>query len=273
MRILLTMLFVCCLFSCNYLLEDKSEKVAKEKAFEASEKKQPISAEERKKIDPKLTEFWEPKVPKVAPTENNGAPSDAIVLFDGSNFDSWTQGNSSPVEWVLNKDSSMTVNPKTGGITSKQVFGSIQLHLEWKSPQKIEGKSGQGLGNSGVFLQGRYEIQVLDNIDNETYSNGQVGSIYKQSIPLAMASVPTGEWNIYDVIYHQPEFDENGEVIKKATITVLHNGVLVQDHFEIQGPTEYKGPPIYKAHGKGPIHLQAHGDLVSYRNIWVRELN
>ncbi|WP_282134140.1 3-keto-disaccharide hydrolase [Seonamhaeicola maritimus] len=236
------------------------------------QRKETLTPEERNKIDPKLTEFWEPKVPRVTPGKNAAAPSDAIVLFDGSNFDSWSQKSSSSVGWRLNDDGSMTVNPKTGGVTSKQTFGSIQLHLEWKSPPKVEGKSGQGLGNSGVFLQGRYEVQVLDNIDNETYSNGQVGSVYKQSIPLAMASVPTGEWNTYDIIFHQPEFTQHGEVSKKATITVLHNGILVQDHFEIQGPTEYKGPPIYKAHGKAPIHLQAHGDLVSYRNIWVREL-
>ncbi|WP_299553995.1 DUF1080 domain-containing protein [Seonamhaeicola sp.] len=224
-------------------------------------------------IDPKLTEVWEPKVPKVTPGKDHTAPSDAIVLFDGSNFDNWINGKGATAEWTLNADGSMTVKPKTGGIRTKQTFGSMQLHIEWRSPEKVEGKSGQGLGNSGVFIQGRYEIQVLDNNDNETYSNGQVGSVYKQSIPLAMASVPTGAWNSYDIIYHQPEFDEQGKVTKKATITVLHNGVLIQDHFEIQGPTVYRGEPSYKAHGKGPIFLQDHGDLVSYRNIWIRELN
>lgn len=224
-----------------------------------------------KLIDPKLTEVWEPKVPKVTPGKNNMAPSDAHVLFDGSNLDNWT-GKNDDAGWTLNDDGSMTVKPKAGGITTKQKFGSFQLHIEWKSPLKAKGKSGQGLGNSGIFLQGRYEIQILDNIDNATYSNGQVGSVYKQSIPLAMASVSTGEWNTYDIIYHQPEFDENGKVLKKATVTLLHNGVLVQDHYEIQGATVYRGEPSYKAHGKAPIFLQDHGDLVSYRNIWIREL-
>ncbi|TXE06213.1 DUF1080 domain-containing protein [Seonamhaeicola algicola] len=223
-------------------------------------------------IDPKLTEVWQPKVPKVVPGNNNLAPSDAIVLFDGTNFDSWN-GKNNTVSWTLNSDGSMTVKPTSGGITTKQKFGSIQLHIEWKSPIDIIDKKGQKRGNSGVFLQGRYEIQVLDNNNNETYSNGQVGSVYKQSIPLAMASVPTGEWNMYDIIYHQPEFDVKGNVVKKATVTVLHNGVLVQDHFEIQGPTVYRGKPSYKAHGEAPIFLQDHGDLVSYRNIWVRKLD
>lgn len=223
------------------------------------------------KVDPKLTEVWEPKVPKVIPYKN-GVPSDAIVLFDGSGFSNWT-GKNDTVGWTLNEDGSMTVKPKTGGIKTKQDFGSVQLHLEWKSPIDIIDKKGQKRGNSGVFIQGRYEVQVLDNNNNETYSNGQVGSVYKQSIPLAMASVPTGEWNTYDIIYHQPEFDTKGNVIKKARVTVLHNGVLIQDHFEIQGPTVFRGKPSYKAHGKGPIFLQDHGDLVSYRNIWVRELD
>lgn len=225
----------------------------------------------QEKIDPKLTEIWEPKVKKVIPGYNNAPPSDAIVLFDGSDFDSWT-GKGDIVGWVLNEDGSMTVKPKTGAIKTKQSFGSIQLHLEWKSPLDTIGKKSQKRGNSGVFLQNRYEIQVLDNNDNETYSNGQVGSVYKQAIPLAMASVPTGEWNTYDIIFHQPEFDENGKVVKKATITVLHNGVLIQDHFVIQGPTVYRGEPSYKAHGKASIRLQDHGDLVSYRNIWIREI-
>ncbi|TYA74784.1 3-keto-disaccharide hydrolase [Seonamhaeicola marinus] len=223
------------------------------------------------KIDPKLTEVWEPKVKKVVPGHNNSAPSDAVVLFDGKGFDSWT-GKNDTVGWTLNADGSMTVKPKTGGISTKQKFGSVQLHIEWKSPIDIINKKGQKRGNSGVFIQGRYEVQVLDNNDNETYSNGQVGSVYKQSIPLAMASVPTGEWNTYDIIYHEPEFDKKGNVVKKATVTVLHNGVLIQDNFEILGPTVYRGKPSYKAHGKAPIFLQDHGDLVSYRNIWVREL-
>jgi len=230
------------------------------------------NAEEEKITDPKLTEVWEPKVPVVTPATDSIAPSDAIFLFNGSGFDNWIHEDGSEALWELNSDGSMTVKPKTGAIKTKANFGSVQLHLEWRSPEVLKDKSGQGLGNSGVFLQERYEIQVLDNNDNETYSNGQVGSIYKQSIPLAMASVPTGDWNTYDIIYHQPQFDEEGNVTKKATMTVLHNGILIQDHFILKGPTEYIGHPKYKAHGEGAIVLQDHGDLVSYRNIWVRKL-
>ena len=147
------------------------------------------------------------------------------------------------------------------------------MHVEWKSPKEVE-REGQHRANSGIFLQGRYEVQVLDNNDNPTYVNGQVGSIYKQSVPLAMASVPSGEWNIYDIVFHAPEFGMSGKIIKPATITVLHNGVLIQDHFEIKGTTEYIGWPKNEVHGDGPIKLQDHGDnsRVSYRNIWVREL-
>ncbi len=240
--------------------------------FGFSQYNTPLSREERMKIDPKLTELWEPKVPTVIPANNGAAPSDAILLFDGSDFSNWT-GKNGEVAWFLNQDASMTVKPSSGAIKSKQAFGCVQLHLEWKSPLDIENKTGQKRGNSSVFMQGRYEIQVLDNNNNETYSNGQVGSIYKQAIPLAMAAVPTGKWNTFDIIYHQPAFDSNGELLKKATITVLHNGVLIQDHFVIQGATVFRGPPTYSPHAEAPLLLQDHGDLVSYRNIWVRKLH
>lgn len=214
--------------------------------------------------------------PTVNPVGQNGAPSDAIILFDGSNMDEWmTVADSTAITWTLNEDKSMTVGRSdekdNATIQTKKVFGSTQLHIEWKSPEIIKG-DGQNRGNSGIFLQGKYEVQVLDNNDNDTYVNGQVGSIYKQSVPLAKASVPTGEWNEYDIIYHAPEFDGDGNKTKSATITVLHNGVLVQDHFEIKGTTEYIGWPKNTAHGKGPIQLQDHGSPVSYRNIWVREI-
>jgi hypothetical protein len=177
------------------------------------------------------------------------------------------------VKWNLNEDASMTVKDKTGDIQTKRNFGSVQLHIEWRSdPNNTQ--TNQNKSNSGVFLQNRYEIQVLDNNNNSTYVNGQVASIYKQSIPLAMASVETGKWNSYDIIYHAPQFNKDGEKTKSGTITVLHNGVLVQDHFEIKGTTEYIGWPKNKAHGKAPIKLQDHQDNsgVSYRNIWVRNL-
>ncbi|MEC3905651.1 DUF1080 domain-containing protein [Tamlana sp. 2201CG12-4] len=229
-------------------------------------------------VKPEETEFYGPVPPIVNPTGQKGVPSDAVILFDGTGFKEWERAeDSGDVLWGLNaKDESMTVS-KGGSkinatIQTKRVFGSVQLHIEWKSPEKIKGK-GQQRGNSGVFLQGRYEVQVLDNNNNETYVNGQVASIYKQSIPLAMASVPTGEWNTYDIIYHAPQFNDKGEKTKSATITVLHNGVLVQDHYEIKGTTAYIGWPKNPPHGKAPIKLQDHGDAVSYRNIWVRELD
>lgn len=232
-----------------------------------------MSAQEVEPTTPEETEFYEPVPPKVVPGTNGAAPSDAIVLFDGSNLDSWiSTKDSTAAKWTLNKDGSMTVNNRTGDIQTKQNFGSMQLHIEWKSPAEVNG-DGQHRANSGVFLSGMYEIQVLDNNNNDTYVNGQVGSIYKQHVPLAMASVPTGEWNTYDVIYHAPVF-EKGQKVKSGTITLIQNGVLIQDNVEIKGTTPYVGWPKNPVHGKGPLKLQDHGDnsRVSYRNIWVREL-
>jgi len=226
---------------------------------------------------PEETEFYKPVPPIVNPIGQNGVPSDAIVLFDGTNLNAWESVNNNGVAtWILNeKEKSMIVHRANDTINAtiqtKKKFGSVQLHMEWKSPSEIQG-DGQNRGNSGIFLQGKYEVQVLDNNDNDTYVNGQVGSIYKQSVPLAKASVSTGEWNSYDIIYHAPEFNRDKK-IKPAIITVIHNGVLIQDHFEIKGTTEYIGWPKNKAHGKGPIILQDHGSPVSYKNVWVRELN
>ena len=222
---------------------------------------------------PEETEIYEPVPPKVIPGKAGAPPSDAIVLFDGTSFKNWISSrDSTDAKWLLNEDGSMTVKDKTGDIQTKQNFGSIQLHIEWKSPAEVQ-MDGQNRGNSGVFLNGIYEVQVLDNNNNDTYVNGQVGSIYKQHVPLAMASVPSGEWNTYDIIYHAPVFVK-GQKIKSGTITVIHNGVLIQDHVEIKGTTPYIGWPKNPPHGKGPLRLQDHGDnsRVSYRNIWVREL-
>ncbi len=232
-----------------------------------------MSAQEVEPTKPEQTEFYEPVPPKVVPGKDGTAPSDAIVLFDGTSLDNWiSTKDSTAAKWILNKDGSMTVNNRTGDIQTKQNFGSMQLHIEWKSPAEVNG-DGQHRANSGVFLSGMYEIQVLDNNNNDTYVNGQVGSIYKQHVPLAMASVPTGEWNTYDVIYHAPVF-EKGQKVKSGTITLIQNGVLIQDNVEIKGTTPYIGWPKNPVHGKGPIKLQDHGDnsRVSYRNIWVREL-
>ncbi|NDV42304.1 DUF1080 domain-containing protein [Muricauda sp. 40Bstr401] len=232
-----------------------------------------VSAQEVEPTKPEQTEFYEPVPPKVRPGNNGSAPSDAIVLFDGSNLDNWISSrDSTAANWTLNKDGSMTVNNRTGDIQTKQNFGSMQLHIEWKSPAEVQGK-GQSRANSGIFISGLYEVQVLDNNDNYTYVNGQVGSIYKQHTPLAMASVPTGQWNTFDIIYHAPIF-EKGQKVKSGTLTVIQNGVLIQDHVEIKGTTPYIGWPKNPVHGKGPLKLQDHGDnsRVSYRNIWVREL-
>ncbi|MGM5468743.1 3-keto-disaccharide hydrolase [Flavobacteriaceae bacterium LMO-SS05] len=223
---------------------------------------------------PEETEIWEPKPKVVTVDPETKIPSDAIVLFNGSNFDEWISAvDSTAVKWNLNWNGSMTVKDKTGDIQTKRNFGDVQLHIEWRSSPENTG-TNQSKSNSGIFLQNRYEVQVLDNNDNDTYVNGQVGSIYKQSIPLAKASSKTGDWNTYDMIYHAPKFDTDGNKTKSATITVLHNGVLIQDHVEIKGTTEYIGWPKNEAHGNAPIRLQDHGDNsgVSYRNIWVREL-
>lgn len=234
-----------------------------------------LNAQKKDYTKPEATELWEPVPVKVTPGDNNAPPSDAIVLFDGKNLNNWVSGNdpSKPAEWIINDDGSMTVKNGAGDIQTKQIFGNVQLHIEWKNPDKPRGL-GQHRANSGVFLQGLYEVQVLDNYDNRTYSNGQAGSIYKQHIPLVNATKPSGKWQTYDIIYHAPKFDSIGRKVKSATITVLHNGILVQDNVKIYGTTEYIGIPKNNPHGKGPIKLQDHGDNsgVSYRNIWIREL-
>lgn len=221
--------------------------------------------------DPKLTELWDPVPAIVQPGKTaQDAPSDAIVLFNGKDFSAWN-GNKGPVEWTL-EDNAMTVKRGSGGITTKKGFGDCQLHIEWRTPSVVKGE-GQGRGNSGIFLMGRYELQVLDNYNNKTYSNGQVASIYKQLIPLANASRPPGEWQTYDVIFIAPKFNAEGRLQSQARITVIHNGVLVQNNASIWGGTEYIGIAEYKPHAaKEPIMIQDHGDLVSFRNIWIREL-
>ena len=221
--------------------------------------------------DPKLTEVWEPVPRGVTPGLGTAPPSDAIVLFGGSDLSQWQLGNGSPSKWTI-ADGAFTVAKGTGDLKTKRAFGDCQLHVEWRTPTRIEGK-GQGRGNSGVFLQARYEVQVLDSYNNPTYSNGQAASIYKQHIPLVNASRQPGEWQTYDIIFRAPRFAEDGSVSRPAFLTVLHNGVLVQDHAEIKGATVYIGPPSYQRHSaKEPLMLQDHGNPVSYRNIWIREL-
>ncbi len=233
------------------------------------------NAQDKYYTKPESTEVHEPVPAKVTPGENNAAPSDAIILFDGSNLNNWVSAKDAnkPAEWILGNDGSMDVKNGTGDIQTKQKFGDIQLHIEWKNPATPRA-TGQNRANSGVFFQGLYEIQVLDNYDNKTYANGQAGSVYKQHIPLVNATKPSGEWQTYDIIYHAPIFDRIGRKTKSATVTVLHNGVLIQDNVVIYGTTEHIGVPKNNPHGKGSIKLQDHNDNsgVSYRNIWVREL-
>lgn len=216
------------------------------------------------------TEVWEP-VPPIVAAPPGVPPSDAIVLFNGANLDKWQSVDGKTAQWKIKKKE-LTVVPKTGDIRTRESFCDVQLHIEWRSPKNVAGKEGQGRGNSGIFFQERYEVQVLDSFENKTYPNGQVASVYKQSIPLANASRGPDEWQVYDIIFMAPKFDNQDVLVSPATVTVLHNGVLVQNHFEIEGPTEWIGKPPYTAHGCAPLRLQDHNDPVSFRNIWIRKL-
>ena len=222
--------------------------------------------------DPTLTEVWKPEAPVITPGKAaSDAPSDAIVLFDGKDLSKWKGKNGGDVKWKV-ENGILTVTPGSGEITTKESFGDCQLHIEWRAPSVVKGE-GQGRGNSGIFLMSQYELQILDNYKNKTYSNGQAASIYKQHIPLANACRPPGEWQTYDVIFTAPKFNEQGILKTPARITVLHNGVLVQNNAVLWGGTQYIGIASYDAHAdKLPIILQDHGDLVSFRNIWIRNL-
>lgn len=227
--------------------------------------------------DPKLTEVWTPIPAQVRPAKvPNGPPSDAIVLFDGSDLSEWQHWDKTEPKWTLS-DGVMTVKPGSKGLQTKRKFCDMQLHLEWRSPALASDaknqKKGQQLGNSGIYLQNKYEVQILNSYNNQTYANGQAASVYKQSPPLVNASLAPMQWQTYEIIYRAPRFAASGEIITPAAITLLHNGVLVQNHFELAGPTKYRGKPNYdKAHGCDSFYLQDHGNTVSFRNIWVREL-
>ncbi len=226
---------------------------------------------QEKEWKPEDTEVWEPVPPKVTPGKCDLPPSDAMVLFDGTGLDAWESVEGGPAPWEAG-DGFFTVVPGTGSIQTTREFGDCQLHVEWKAPFKVQG-TGQDKGNSGIFLQKRYEIQVLDCYENETYVNGMTGSVYKQHIPLVNACKSTGEWQTYDIIFMAPRFHEDGSLKKPATVTVLHNGVLIQNHVGIKGTIKFIGPPEYETHDlKQPLMLQDHGNPVVYRNIWIREL-
>jgi Domain of Unknown Function (DUF1080) len=231
---------------------------------------------------PADTEQWTPVPATVSPGVTASAPpSDAIVLFDGRNLDQWVMTNDhSPARWRVEKGT-LVVDKSVGNIETKRQFKNYQLHLEWRIPADVTGE-GQERGNSGLFLastgpddQG-YEVQILDSWENKTYVNGQAASIYKQSPPLVNASRKPGQWQSYDVVWTAPVFHSDGTLETPAYVTVLHNGLLVQNHFALRGETLYIGKPVYRKYDRAAIKLQSHHDPsipISFRNIWVRELN
>jgi hypothetical protein len=234
-----------------------------------------FAQEKRPDMVPEMTEIWDPEVAVVTPGESpSNAPSDAIILMgEGINLESeWTNDKGENPLWNY-ENGIATVRKGSGIIKTKREFGDFQLHVEWRTPSEVIGES-QGRGNSGIFLQGIYEVQVLDNYNNRTYRNGQAGSIYKQYAPLVNVCKAPGEWQTYDIIYTAPRFREDSTYFTRPAVTVIQNGVLVQNHVELRGPTEYIGIPEYsvKPHGNGPLILQDHGNPVSFRNIWIREL-
>ncbi len=225
------------------------------------------------KGDPVITEIWRPIPAKVTPgIAPVHPPSDAFILY-GSSKDSsqWLGAKSQNFGWMV-KDNYITVKPGAGDIRTKRGFGSCQLHIEWQTPHVVKG-DGQGRGNSGILIMGRYELQVLDSYNNSTYSNGQAGSIYKQKMPMVNACKPPGEWQTYDAVFTAPVFNSDSTLLSPAKITVFHNGVLIHHNFELWGSTAYIGIPKYEKHSaKEPLILQDHGNPVSFRNIWIREL-
>lgn len=225
-------------------------------------------------MTPGMSEYWTPQPKKVKTDIADKvvkAPSDAIILFDGTSSSAWVSGNGEPCQWIV-KDGVMTVNPGKGDIATKEKFSDCQLHIEWRAPKDVQGES-QGRGNSGLFMQERYEVQILESEGTETYANGQAGSIYKQTPPLVNATRAAGDWNIYDVIFKAPTFKEDGTLKTNGTITVLHNGVVIQNNTIILGSTEYVGFPKNSPHGAASIKLQDHGNPMQFRNIWLRKLD
>jgi len=202
---------------------------------------------------------------------NTDPPSDAIVLFNGKDLAQWRGSDGAAAKWNV-RDGYVEVAAGSGDISTVQKFGDVQLHIEWSTPAVVKGE-GQERGNSGVFLMGQYEVQVLDSYENNTYYHGQAGAVYKQYAPLVNASRKPGEWQAYDIVFHAPTFDDQGKVIDRARVTVLHNGVLIQNNVEIYGITYNDRPALYIAHpAELPLRLQDHGNPVRYRNIWARRL-
>lgn len=228
---------------------------------------------------PEDTEVWAPEPAVVTPGRNPGEPpSDAVVLFDGKDLAHWESVRGGEAGWTV-VDGEMRVVLASGSIQTRATFTDYQLHLEWRAPEGVTGR-GQLRGNSGVFLASTgagdagYELQVLDSYQNATYANGQAASVYKQAPPLANAMRPPGQWQTYDIVWTAPRFGQDGALVSPARVTAFHNGVLVQNGFELKGPTVFIGKPAYRAHGPSPLKLQAHagGGPVAFRNIWIREL-
>ena len=227
------------------------------------------------RMTPGMTEIWDPEVKIIqSGVTDREAPSDAIVLFDGTDINKeWEDVKGNPSKWIV-KDGTLISVKGSGFIQTKRKFGSVQLHIEWRTPSEVTGES-QGRGNSGIFFQELYELQVLDSYNNRTYRHGQAASIYKQFAPLVNASRGPGIWQTYEIIYTAPTFNSDTTTYyTPPRVTVLHNGVLVQNNVSLRGPTEYIGIPEYfiKVHGPGSLQLQDHGNPVAYRNIWIREL-
>ena len=209
--------------------------------------------------------------PPASPQQPVAAPSDATALLDGANLSRWQKDGGGPAEWKV-ENGYVEVVPGAGGIATRDAFGDAQVHVEWMAPVPATG-DGQERGNSGVFLMGRYEVQVLDSYENVTYADGQAAAVYGQYPPLVNASRPPGEWQSYDIIFHRPRFDAQGKVTRPARLTVRHNGVLVQDNVELSGPTAHQRRPPYERHpDRLPLSLQDHGVKIRFRNIWVRDL-
>lgn len=224
----------------------------------------------QQQVSPESTEWYYPVPEKVQPGVGTKPPSDAIILFDGTDLSKWVSGNGEPAKWVIvNKE--LVIEPRTGSINTKEYFGDCQLHIEFKSPAP-EQYNGQNRGNSGIMIQGRYEVQVLDGDNNPTYVNGMVGSIYKQSAPMVNAYTKNGEWQVYDIYWKAPKFGTNDELESPAIVTVVLNGIVVQNNYILKGTTPYIGFPKYEAHGRLPLSLQDHGTKTAFRNIWIRNL-
>jgi hypothetical protein len=216
------------------------------------------------------TEVWEPEPRAIGTGKPGSPPSDAIILFDGTEISRWESVVGGKVDWKI-VNGAMIVEPGSGSIKTRDKFGDVQLHIEWRSPKAING-SGQDRGNSGIFFMERYELQILDSFNNPTYVNGQAGSVYKQHIPLVNASKGPGEWQLYDIVFMAPSFGVDGRVIRPATLTVFHNGVLIQNNVSLSGSTAFIGLPAYEKHDAAALLLQDHWSPVEYRNIWVRRL-